>query len=272
MLTLPLGGCLLAGDKPNPGSIFPPPTARGRAPAAAEARVPPLDWWRGFRSRELTEIIEERARPISTSQRPSHASCRPTRLPVLPVPPLLPFIDFNGNGTHSQQSKTTGSTNVISISRSGPNLSIINNNLTATLNASYEIDFGARTAPHCGPPSNSRSPAALTGRSSRSQPWSQPPTPISSFSHAGSVARRSGQPGKRPAGAWAHPAAAAGRHCVRARYRAARKPRQHPACCHPAARADAAPKSSCASRTDGSVAPKVSRSVAEACAVSPIRA
>ena len=54
---------------------------------------------------------------------------------------LLPIFDFNGNAQHSQQSKTTGSSSVINVSRSGARVEIINNNLTATLNASYEIDF-----------------------------------------------------------------------------------------------------------------------------------
>ena len=46
---------------------------------------------------------------------------------------LLPIIDLNGNAQHSQQSKTTGSTNVISVSRSGASVAIIQNNLQATL-------------------------------------------------------------------------------------------------------------------------------------------
>jgi NodT family efflux transporter outer membrane factor (OMF) lipoprotein len=141
-VTLPLGGCLLAGDKPEPGLNIPATYSAGpRNPAAAEARVPPLDWWRGFRSRELTEIIEEaRAANLDIAAAVARIVQADATARIAGAP-LLPFIDFNGNGTHSQQSKTTGSTNVISISRSGANLSIINNNLTATLNASYEIDF-----------------------------------------------------------------------------------------------------------------------------------
>ena len=58
-LMLPLGGCLLA-DKPEPGLDIPARYDLGpRKPVAAEAALPPLDWWRSFRSRELTEIIEE---------------------------------------------------------------------------------------------------------------------------------------------------------------------------------------------------------------------
>ena len=141
-VTLPLGGCLLAGDKPEPGLNIPPAYSAGpRNPAAAEAAVPPLDWWRGFRSRELTEIIEEaRAANLDIAAAVARIVQADATARIAGAP-LLPLIDFNGNGTHSQQSKTTGSTNVISISRSGANLSIINNNLTATLNASYEIDF-----------------------------------------------------------------------------------------------------------------------------------
>jgi NodT family efflux transporter outer membrane factor (OMF) lipoprotein len=141
-VTLPLGGCLLAGDKPEPGLNIPATYSAGpRNPAAAEASVPPLDWWRGFRSRELTEIIEEaRAANLDIAAAVARIVQADATARIAGAP-LLPFIDFNGNGTHSQQSKTTGSTNVISISRSGANLSIINNNLTATLNASYEIDF-----------------------------------------------------------------------------------------------------------------------------------
>ena len=57
---LPLGGCLLATDKPDTGLDIPFAYDRGpKNPAIAEAALPPLDWWRGFRSKELTAVIEE---------------------------------------------------------------------------------------------------------------------------------------------------------------------------------------------------------------------
>ncbi len=112
-----------------------------RKPAAAEAAVPPLDWWRSFRSRELTEVIEaaregnlDIAAAVARIVQ-ADANARITGAA------LLPIVDFNGNAQHTQQSKTTGSTNVISVSQSGAGVAIIRNNLTATLNASYEIDF-----------------------------------------------------------------------------------------------------------------------------------
>ena len=139
---MPLGGCLLTGDKPEPGLDIPPAYSAGpRNPVAAEAAVPPLDWWHAFRSRELTEIIEAAregnldiaaaiARIVQADANARIAGAT-----------LLPIIDLNGNAQENQQSKTTGSTNVISISRSGASVAIITHNLTATLNASYEIDF-----------------------------------------------------------------------------------------------------------------------------------
>ena len=58
-LTLTLGGCLLT-DQPEPGLDIPARYTRSSAnPQIAEAALPKLDWWRGFRSRELTEIVEQ---------------------------------------------------------------------------------------------------------------------------------------------------------------------------------------------------------------------
>jgi multidrug efflux system outer membrane protein len=142
-LTVPLGGCLLTGDKPEPGLDIPPAYSAGpRNPVAAEAAVPPLDWWHAFRSRELTEIIEaaregnlDIAAAIARIMQ-ADANAR------IAGAALLPKIDLNGNAQENQQSKTTGSTNVISISpNSRPSIAIITHDLTATLNASYEIDF-----------------------------------------------------------------------------------------------------------------------------------
>src|ERR1017187_7363058 len=58
-LMLPLGGCLLT-DKPEPGLDIPQAYRYGpQNPVTAETAVPPLGWWRLFRSAELTDLIEE---------------------------------------------------------------------------------------------------------------------------------------------------------------------------------------------------------------------
>jgi multidrug efflux system outer membrane protein len=141
-VTLPLGGCLLAGDKPEPGLNIPSAYTYGPRKATAEIAIPPLDWWRTFRSRELTEIIEEaRAANLDIAAAVARIVQADANARIVGAA-LLPAIDFNGNASHSQRSKTTGSTNVISVSRSGPSVAIINNNLRATLSVTdYEIDF-----------------------------------------------------------------------------------------------------------------------------------
>ncbi len=123
-VTLPLGGCLLAGDKPEPGLNIPPAYSAGpRNPAAAEARTPPLDWWRGFRSRELTEIIEEaRAANLDIAAAVARIVQADANSRIAGAA-LLPIVDLNANATHSQQSKTTGSSSVVNVSRSGANIS-----------------------------------------------------------------------------------------------------------------------------------------------------
>src|SRR3974390_2623602 len=107
-LMLPLGGCLLT-DKPEPGLDIPQAYAGGpRNPAAAEAMLPPLDWWRGFRSRELTELIEEArssnldiavavARIVQADAQARQAGSY-----------LLPTVSANGEARRSQDSKTIG--------------------------------------------------------------------------------------------------------------------------------------------------------------------
>jgi len=103
--------------------------------------MPPLDWWRGFRSRELTEIIDEaRAANLDIAAAVARIVQADANSRIVGAA-LLPIIDLNANGTHSQQSKTTGSSSVVNVSRSGASVQIINNNLSATLSASYEIDF-----------------------------------------------------------------------------------------------------------------------------------
>jgi len=141
-VTLPLGGCLLTGDKPEPGLDIPPYYSAGpRKPGAAEAALPPLDWWRAFRSRELTEIIDAAcAANLDIAAAVARIVQADANARIVGAA-LLPIVDFNANAQRTQSSKTTGSTNVINISQSGSIVEIIRNNLSTTFSASYEIDF-----------------------------------------------------------------------------------------------------------------------------------
>jgi NodT family efflux transporter outer membrane factor (OMF) lipoprotein len=137
-LILPLGGCLLT-DKPEPGLDI--PLAYDRAaknPDVAEAALPPLDWWHGFRSRELTEIIEEaRSANLDIAAAVARIVQADAQSRIAGAP-LLPGVNLNGNAARSQVSKTTGLGNGEPFVDNGFS---VRNNLTASLTASYEIDF-----------------------------------------------------------------------------------------------------------------------------------
>jgi multidrug efflux system outer membrane protein len=155
-LMLPLGGCLLSGDRPEPGLDIPQSYDRGpRDPAAAESALPPLDWWRGFHSKELTEIIEEaRAANLDIAVAiarivQADATARITGAA------LLPTVDLGADATRSRASQTlerghtnpntldpnSGSTRATAAAAGVAPPDQIKNNLKASLTASFELDF-----------------------------------------------------------------------------------------------------------------------------------
>ncbi len=131
---------MLTGDQPEPGLDIPQAYDRGpRNPVAAEAALPPLDWWRGFRSKELTEIIEE-ARTSNLDIAAAVARIVQADAQArIAGSPLLPNVGLNGNASRAQASKTTGLGNGKPfVDDSGFS---VHNTLTASLTASYELDF-----------------------------------------------------------------------------------------------------------------------------------
>jgi len=130
-LMLPLGGCLLT-DKPEPGLDIPQAyDGAPRNPVAAEAALPPLDWWRGFRSRELTEIIEEtRAANLDIAAAIARIVQADAQSRIAGSA-LLPVVGLNASAQRSRASQTTSS------GGGGGE----RDNLSASLTASYEIDF-----------------------------------------------------------------------------------------------------------------------------------
>ncbi|WP_245416719.1 efflux transporter outer membrane subunit [Undibacter mobilis] len=138
-LALTLGGCLLS-DKPEPGLDIPARYDGSSAnPKIAEAALPTLDWWRGFRSRELTDIVEQaREANLDIAAAIARIVQADAQSRIVGAA-LLPAIDLNGNASRSQASKTTGLGNGQPfVDNNGFRVS---NTLNATLSASYEIDF-----------------------------------------------------------------------------------------------------------------------------------
>jgi NodT family efflux transporter outer membrane factor (OMF) lipoprotein len=134
-VTLPLGGCLLTGDKPDPALDI-PVSYNGVSPnpAVAEAALPPLDWWHAFRSRELSAIIEEaRTNNLDIAAAVARIVQADAQSRITGAA-LLPSVALNGSATRSRSSQTLGGTGV-SFGASE------RDDLQGTLNASYEIDF-----------------------------------------------------------------------------------------------------------------------------------
>ena len=135
-----LGGCLLSSDNPDPLIDIPkfydagPHNKRG-----AEIALPPLDWWRSFRSRELTDVIEQAresnldiavaiARIVQADAQSRIAGAA-----------LLPIVDLTGDATRSRSSRNINNTGVGgSVGVGGGKDRVV---YSAALSASYEIDF-----------------------------------------------------------------------------------------------------------------------------------
>jgi outer membrane protein, multidrug efflux system len=153
-LMLPLGGCLLTNDLPEPGLDVPAAYDRGpRNPAVAQAALPKLDWWRQFRSRELTAIVEE---ALDANLDIAAAVARIVQADAqarVTGAALLPAVDLSGNGTRSRSSQTLvkGNTNpnartpgssLVTAAQTGHSVpDQVKSNVSASLSASYEIDF-----------------------------------------------------------------------------------------------------------------------------------
>src|SRR5438105_13746850 len=118
-----LSGCILTTDAPSGSVVDVPPKYRA-AGANPHAALPVPDWWRGFRSRELTSLVE-RAQlanfDIAAAVARIEQADASTRIAGAP---LLPTINFDGSATRAGTGTTPGTTTY-----------------RAVLNASYELDF-----------------------------------------------------------------------------------------------------------------------------------
>ncbi|HEX9461392.1 MAG TPA: efflux transporter outer membrane subunit [Alphaproteobacteria bacterium] len=126
-MTLPLDGCVLSGDKPEPGLDIPQAYSAGpKNPKAAEAALPSLDWWRAFGSRELTEIIEE-ARDANLDIAAAVARIVQADANArIGGAALLPAVGLNAAAAHARFSQSRGGEQ---------------SNFLASLTAGYEVDF-----------------------------------------------------------------------------------------------------------------------------------
>lgn len=128
---LSLAACVPNADRID-SSLDVPESYRAAPRGAPDAALPQLDWWRGFRSAELTALIEE-AQSVNldiaaAAARISQADAQAR----IAGAALLPLVNAQGSGTHSRSSAATGG---------GGGFRREGNLYQAALTASYEVDF-----------------------------------------------------------------------------------------------------------------------------------
>jgi NodT family efflux transporter outer membrane factor (OMF) lipoprotein len=128
---LALSGCI-STERPDLAVDIPPAyrTAHGMSPASR----PALDWWRGFRSAELTKLVEEAE---SANFDIAAAVARITQADAqskIVGATLLPAINLNSTAARSRSSQANGG-------GGGGGGGSEQSSFNAVLNASYEIDF-----------------------------------------------------------------------------------------------------------------------------------
>jgi multidrug efflux system outer membrane protein len=131
-LMQPLAACVVGYEKPDIALEIPANYRNG--PRQPDAALPALDWWRGFRSRELTRLIEAaQTDNLDIAAAVARIAQADAQVRVSGAP-LLPAVGANASASRSRTSTSSSST---ALGRGSPESSLYN----ANLSASYEIDF-----------------------------------------------------------------------------------------------------------------------------------
>jgi outer membrane protein, multidrug efflux system len=124
-------GCVLTQDVPDPALDIP---NAYKAARMADADAPPtLDWWRGFRSREMTDLMEE-AQRVNLDIAAAVARFKQADAQArMAGAALLPSLSGSGSEAYSRTSGSSAS----GLSIGGREVV----NYSASLSASYQLDF-----------------------------------------------------------------------------------------------------------------------------------
>jgi outer membrane protein, multidrug efflux system len=134
-----LSGCLLEADKPDI-AIDVPQDYKFTSSKESEAALPALDWWEGFRSAELTQLMREaQAANLDIAVAIAQILQADAQVRVTGAA-LLPDITFNGTDEAFRDSQQLGTG--AGTSRGGAGgVSPYGRQYNANLSASYVIDF-----------------------------------------------------------------------------------------------------------------------------------
>lgn len=125
-------GCILTKDLPDPALDVPDGYKAARLTRSADA-PPTLDWWRGFRSSELTQLMEE-AQVVNLDIAAAVARfVQADALARQAGAALLPSLSGAGSETYSRTSGSSAS----GLTNGGREVV----NYSASLSASYQLDF-----------------------------------------------------------------------------------------------------------------------------------
>lgn len=145
-LAVLLSGCMLTKDLPDPALDIPGKYAAAKG--TGQQDVPKLDWWRGFRSRELTTLMEE-AQTVNLDIAAATSRIRQAdALARIAGAALLPSLSAGDQATHSRISGSSSS----GLTNGGREVT----NYSSSLSASYEIDFWGKIAMLRLPPKRPR--------------------------------------------------------------------------------------------------------------------
>src|ERR1700761_7632058 len=127
-----LSGCILGTERPDL-NLEVPADYRAAPKTNADAAVPMLDWWRGFRSAELSSLIDG-AQVYNLDIAVAIAQIIQADAQVsVSGAPLLPSLTGNGSAERQHTSSLSGS----GLGGGGATF----NTFSASLTASYMIDF-----------------------------------------------------------------------------------------------------------------------------------
>jgi outer membrane protein, multidrug efflux system len=129
-----LSGCILGSERPELNLEVPAGYREG-SPHAPDAALPAMDWWKGFRSSELTTLMEEAQIQNLTIAQAVAQIVQADALVGVSGAALLPSL----TGTASAEREHVGSSSAGSSAASGVGSSTFSQ-FNATLTASYMVD------------------------------------------------------------------------------------------------------------------------------------
>jgi outer membrane protein, multidrug efflux system len=127
-----LAGCLTTE---RPELALEIPGTYKEAPRAPTSAPPKLDWWRDFRSKELTDLIQEAYTSNFDIAAAVARIIQADAASKIAGAPLLPNVALNANATRTRSSQASGN------SSNGGGGGSERASYQAALNASYELDF-----------------------------------------------------------------------------------------------------------------------------------